>query len=341
MSSEKFFKSLVRVATILAFIVITLGAYVRLSDAGLGCPDWPGCYGKAIVPAAEQMEQTNAAYPERPLEIGKAWKEMVHRYAAGSLGLIVFWIMLLAWKRRRIENQPIVIPAILSVLIIFQALLGMWTVTLMLKPVIVMAHLLGGMTILLLLVFLCLRTSRINLKYRNNYKNSRLLPYALMAMVVVYMQIFLGGWTSANYAALVCPDFPTCRGEWLPPMNIKDGFTFWTGLGKNYEFGLLDVNARTAIHFFHRVGAVITFFVVVLVAIRALLSRQMRVRLIGVLAGITVCFQALLGVLNVKLVLPIQIAVAHNGVAALLLCVLGTLLYFSGPKYFNRSRSLG
>lgn len=342
MFTEQTFKRITKLATVLAFIVITLGAYVRLSDAGLGCPDWPGCYGKLTVPvAANHVADANAAYPDRPVKASKAWKEMIHRYLAGTLGILVLAMVLIAWVRRKSERQPVFLPLTILVLIIIQALLGMWTVTLLLKPVIVMAHLLGGMTIFLLLSWLVLRSSRFSLDYTEKYKNSHVLPYALIALLVVYLQISLGGWTSANYAALICPDFPTCRGEWIPPMDIKKGFTFWTGLGKNYEFGLLDAKARTAIHMAHRLGAFVTFTVLMVVSLRALFSRQVRIKLAGVAIITVLGAQIFLGIMNIKMVLPIHIAVAHNGVAALLLITVGALVYYSAPKYFIGKKHFG
>ncbi len=325
-------KSLIIISCLLAFIVITLGAYVRLSDAGLGCPDWPGCYGKILVPSEEQhVDEANQLYPERPVEAGKAWKEMVHRYAAGFLLLLVATITYRNFKNRKSNPGAASISYVLLALIIFQALLGMWTVTLLLKPVVVMSHLLGGMTVFLLLTFLLHNISN----YQNTRSNSKWFVFSLVALCIVYLQIFLGGWTSANYAALVCSDFPTCQNSWWPTMDFSNGFTFWTGLGKNYEFGLLDVDARTAIHFTHRICAIITLLVVGTISLFAFLNTAGMQKLFACTSLFLLLIQLVLGVLNIILVLPIGIAVAHNGVAALLLISVGSFLYYSLP---NRSR---
>lgn len=323
-------KNLIVISCLLAFIVITLGAYVRLSDAGLGCPDWPGCYGKLLVPSADNhIEQANDLYPERPVEEGKAWKEMIHRYAAGFLLLLVITITYRNYVNRKENPSAAVVSYLLLALIIFQALLGMWTVTLLLKPVVVMSHLLGGMTVFLLLTMLLHSSCK-----KTTASNSRWFPYAVIALITVYLQIFLGGWTSANYAALVCSDFPTCQNSWWPMMDFSNGFTFWTGLGKNYEFGLLEPAARTAIHFTHRIGAVLTLLIVGGITLTAYLNTAgMQKLFAGTSLGL-LFIQLVLGVLNIILVLPIGVAVAHNGVAALLLISIGSFLYYSLP---NRS----
>lgn len=325
---DKRFCVLLIVSALLAFIVITLGAYVRLSNAGLGCPDWPGCYGQLLVPVENrEIEDANKAYPQRPVETAKAWKEMIHRYAAGILLLLVFYITFRSWKFKQSDPTNAKLSLVLTCLIIFQALLGMWTVTLLLKPVIVMAHLLGGMTVLLLLVWLINNNSFKQL--RLSEKDKKIFPLAAIGLMVVYLQIFLGGWTSANYAALVCADFPVCQGQWLPKMDFANGFTFWTGFGQNYEFGVLATEARTAIHVSHRFGALVTLIMISYLCLRAITASSPRLKFFGATSLILLLVQITLGILNIKLVLPINIAVAHNGVAALLLISVGSLLYHS------------
>jgi len=324
-------KQLILLAAFLAFVVVTLGAYVRLSDAGLGCPDWPGCYGQMLVPGHEQaVNQANLAFPERPLETGKAWKEMAHRYIAGILGMLILAIALLSYKARKTPGQPLVLPVFLLVLVVFQALLGMWTVTLLLKPLIVVSHLLGGITILLLLWWLMLRVS---LPESTPDKKHRLFPWVLLALVILYIQITLGGWTSANYAALVCSDLPTCQGQWLPPMDFREGFTLWRGLGQDYEGGVLGEAARTAIHVTHRAGALVTVIVLLGVAIAALRSGEQQLQRPARVIIVLVLLQAALGMINILHVLPLPVAVAHNGVAALLLISVGTLLYHASSTH--------
>ena len=306
-----------RICILLAFIVVVLGAYTRLSDAGLGCPDWPGCYGKVVVPQTQdQIDNANATYASRPLEPAKAWKEMVHRYAAGTLGTLILVIAILAWRNRSQPGQQLVVPLLLVGLVIFQALLGMWTVTLLLKPIIVMGHLLGGMSILALLYWIYLK-GRQGVALEPHQHPLRY--WALLALMVVAIQISLGGWTGANYAALICPDLPTCQGQWWPPMDFIEGFIPWRGLGVNYEFGVLDPAARTAVHMSHRLGAVTTLLVVGYTAFRAIQGAGSGVKRAGIVLLLVLLIQFSLGVANILLTLPIAVAVTHNGVAALLL----------------------
>ena len=245
------FRILATVGILLALVVIVLGAWVRLTDAGLGCPDWPGCYGAMVVPESPvAIKSANEAWPEQPLERGKAWREMIHRYAAGLLGFLILAMAVIAVRRRDEPGQPAVLPLILIGEVSLQTLLGMWTVTLLLKPIVVTAHLLGGMATLGLLAWLALGPTR---KLRN-----RLSSYATVALAVLSLQIALGGWTSANYAGLGCPDFPTCQNELWPDMNFSQGFVLWRELGVNYEGGLLGNAARTAIHMAHRLGAMLS-----------------------------------------------------------------------------------
>jgi cytochrome c oxidase assembly protein subunit 15 len=314
-------------ALLLGFVVVVLGAYTRLSDAGLGCPDWPGCYGKLAVPeVAHEVLQANALYPERPLQQGKAWKEMVHRYAAGTLGLVILSLGLLAWKNRHAPGQPVKAPMLLLALVVFQAMLGMWTVTWLLKPIVVTAHLLGGMTILAILFWLLLGQFFHGPAAPGT--QDRLLPWASFGIIVLALQMFLGGWTSANYAAVICPEFPTCRGgEWWPGPDFAEGFVFWRELGVDYEGGVLGAAARTAVHLAHRVGAMVTVLVLLGVAIRALFGQGRSARVIGCVILVLVCVQAVLGIANVLMVRPLPVAVAHNAVAALLLLSLVALLH--------------
>ncbi len=310
-------------ATILAFFVITLGAYVRLSDAGLGCPDWPGCYGKMLVHQvkAQHAEQ----YPERPLETEKAWKEMVHRYFAGTLGLLIFVLFVLAIKHRQQANQPVKLPSFLLLLVVFQALLGMWTVTLLLKPVIVMGHLLGGFLTFSLLFLLLLHAKPRNIPAMKQPLGLRI--WLGFALVLVFAQIALGGWTSANYAALVCYDIPTCQGKWWPNMDFNEAFILWRGLGIDYEGGILETPARTAIHFTHRLGAIAVAVIVGSLLIRLLFNKVLLVRLSAIIVALLLLIQIILGVSNVAFSLPLEIAVAHNGIASLLLLSLVWLNY--------------
>jgi cytochrome c oxidase assembly protein subunit 15 len=312
-------------ACFLAFVVVVLGAYTRLSDAGLGCPDWPGCYGQLVVPDAAHEVTEKHYLDQRPLEPEKGWKEMVHRYFAGTLGLVILVLAVWAWLRRRVPGQPVWLPTFLVGLVVFQALLGMWTVTLQLKPVVVMGHLLGGMSTLALLVLLALRTGGRAAVLPVHAVNWRGL--AMAGLLVLFAQIALGGWTSSNYAALACPDFPTCQGSWWPETDFKEGFVLWRGLGVNYEFGVLEHPARTAIHLVHRIGAVLTFLLLGWLALRMMRKAGGAVAGTGWLIGGLLLLQVSLGIANVVLHLPLGVAVAHNGVAALLLLSLILLNY--------------
>ncbi len=315
---------LATLAVVIAFCVIVLGAWVRLSHAGLGCPDWPGCYGQLTWPeAAGEIETANLAFPERPFEASKAWREMVHRYLAGALMLLVFAMGWLAWRGPEQYRKFRALTTTLVLLIMFQALLGMWTVTLKLKPIIVMAHLLGGLTTFSLILWLMFSSRRQNLD-TPSMGIRRMRESIVIAIVVLCMQIALGGWTSANYAALACPDIPTCGGQWWPDANFREGFVLWREVGVNYEGGLLDQESRVAIHMAHRIGAIVTLLVLITLAFRLLKIPRMRPG--GQVLMSLVLAQFTLGIFNVALYLPLPNAVAHNAGAVLLLATLLGLL---------------
>jgi len=311
------FRRLAVLAALLALVVVVMGAWVRLSAAGLGCPDWPGCYGHLSAgQAAQNVDAINQAFPQRPFQYHKAIKEMVHRYAASTLGLLILVLAGLAIANRRDPNQPVGLPIALVGLVIFQGLLGMWTVTLLLKPLIVVLHLLGGLTTLALLCWLAIQPERRS-RLREEDGLRRL---ALLGLIMLGIQIVLGGWTSSNYAALACPDFPTCQNVAWPHMDIKDAFVLWRGLGIDYEGGVLDHPARVAIHFFHRLGALLTALVLGWLTFRTARTAKMRaVRVAGAIVGIVLIVQLILGPLMVIRALPLPLATAHNAVAALLL----------------------
>ncbi|MEN8167293.1 MAG: COX15/CtaA family protein [Pseudomonadota bacterium] len=313
---------------LLAFCVILVGAYVRLSDAGLGCPDWPGCYGQMLAPSEQSM--VDDSYTDRPLHSGKAWKEMIHRYLAGSLGLAILLLAIMAWRNRKQADQPLLLPSILVILVAFQAALGMWTVTLLVKPAIVTAHLLGGLATLALLWLLALQL-RPAARSRSAFSANPPSKLILISLLAVILQITLGGWTSTNYAALGCSEFPTCyAGQWWPKMDFREAFVIWRGLGVNYEFGVLENDARTAIHMTHRLGALLTLITVGLLSLRLVTQQQaIPLRKLGLLMFGILALQISLGITNVLGHLPLPIAVAHNGGAALLLLALITSLWIS------------
>ena len=313
-----FHRRLALAAAILAFAVISLGAFVRLSDAGLGCPDWPGCYGHWLGVPEESHEQlaANQVFPERPVNTGKAWKEMIHRYFAGTLGLLILAIFLYAWRKEMRHRQSPILPTVLLATVGLQAALGMWTVTLLLKPVIVTLHLLGGMTTLALLLTLLLRdagtapASNLPLWLR---------PLAAMMLLLIIAQIALGGWVSSNYAALACPDFPLCQGQWRPPMDFAQGFTLHRELGYGGDGRLLSAEALTAIHWAHRIGALMVLLAGGTLGLALIRGSWPGGRFWGWLLLGLLALQIGLGIANVLLSLPLPLAVAHNlGAAGLL-----------------------
>lgn len=320
------FRRIALAGVLLALCVIVMGAWVRLSDAGLGCPDWPGCYGHFTAEsAAENAATVNAAFPHRPVEYHKAVKEMVHRYFASTLGFLILVLAAWAIANRDDPGQPVKVPVALVALVIFQGLLGMWTVTLLLKPLIVVLHLLGGLTTMAVLAWLAMRKRRadqpaVPARAQPTTAAIRSLPaLAFVGLVVLVLQIALGGWTSSNYAALACPDFPTCQSSFWPQMDVKDAFVLWRGLGIDYEGGVLDHPARVAIHFMHRLGAVLAAIVLAALAIRAgRYGETTAIRVAGGVLGVVLVVQLVLGPLMVIRTLPLELATAHNGVAALL-----------------------
>lgn len=313
--SKTAYQRIAQLTTALVFVLIVLGAWVRLSDAGLGCPDWPTCYGHLTWPTAEHdVSAANQAFPSMPVDGNKAMKEMVHRYVAGPVGILIVLLAVFAWRRRREDpEQPVWIPTILVPVVGAQALLGMLTVTLLVKPAIVTLHLVGGLTTFALLVWLLCSLSGHTSKALSG--TGRVLLW--LGALVLIAQILLGGWTSTNYAALACTDFPTCYQQWWPETDFAEAFVLWREVGVNYEGGILDQPARTAIHLSHRIGALIAFVVLSLLAWR-LWRREQASTLAGILIALLL-IQLCLGVLNVVLQLPLPNAAAHNGGAALLL----------------------
>ncbi|KJV31873.1 COX15/CtaA family protein [Luteibacter yeojuensis] len=360
----KALRTLALLAALFAFCVVMFGAFVRLSNAGLSCPDWPTCYGKVTWPGhAQDIAQANQAFPDRPYETHKAWREQVHRFLAGSLGVMVLAIALIAAWRRRFAVGAIIVSAVFAAVgvvmymrgehvvssalsalaialplvaaatldrpgawrvgvaalavIIFQAMLGMWTVTLLVKPIVVTGHLLGGLATFGLLAWAALRWWRVGTL---DDRFAALRTPVAIGIVVLVCQITLGGWTSSNYAALACGmDFPKCLGQWWPETDFHEAFVLWRGIGVNYEGGVLDMAARSAIQMAHRIGAGVTFVYLGWLAHK--LSRA-GLRKQGIAVAVVLVVQVLLGIGNVHLGLPLPVATAHNGVAALLLFTL-------------------
>ena len=314
------YRPLVLCSVVLTFLVIVVGAYVRLEDAGLGCPDWPGCYGQLLgVPdEVHEVARAEQAFPGKSVDAGRAWKEMFHRYLAGMLGLLIAAIAVIAWRRRAAIGRPPWLASALVLLVAFQATLGMWTVTMLLQPAIVTLHLLGGMAIFALLLWLALR--EINPPAAPAAAARALRPWAAAGVAVLVAQIALGGWVSTNYAALACTDIPTCHGEWLPAMDFGHAYHVLRDLGVTASGAPLSHEALTAIHWSHRLGAVVTLVCVGFLALWAL--RIPRLRAVGAALLVLLLAQAGLGIANVLLRLPLVLAAAHNAGAALLLAAL-------------------
>ncbi|MFZ0219398.1 MAG: COX15/CtaA family protein [Candidatus Aquirickettsiella sp.] len=312
------------IAFLLAFIVIQLGAFTRLKDAGLGCPDWPGCYGKFTLPThAKPVDHT--PYIGQTLNPEKAWLEMIHRYTAATLAILSFAAVVLIIYKHKLSQQPVWIAGILLFLLFFQGLLGKWTVTLRLHPLVVMSHLLGGLALLSLLWLLILRLSRLSIS-PFSASEQKLRRWAGFALLLIILQISLGGWTSANYAAFVCPDFPLCQDQWWPAMNFSAGFHIWLNTNINYEGGILSHTARTAIQMTHRLMAVVTSIYLGLLIYKLFnVTHHYFFRVIAGLLAFLLGLQISLGILNVVWLLPLSIAMAHNAVAALLLLTIITL----------------
>lgn len=317
------YKRLVAFTTILTFFLIMLGAFVRLTDAGLGCPDWPGCYGKLTPTMAK--EEIAAAVAEQggthgPVSIPKAWKEMVHRYVATFLGFLIIGIMAMAWAKREQLKQSPALPTVLFFAVCLQGAFGAWTVTMLLKPAIVTGHLIGGMTILALLTWLWLRQTSPARTVAPPRDMGGLRLLARVGLVAVAAQIILGGWVSTNYAAVVCTDFPSCQGSMWPNMEFNHAFHIVRELGETPDGQNLNVASLTAIHFIHRIGALVVTGILGLLAFalwRNPGTKPLALKVAGVLT-----LQIAMGIGNVVFQLPLWLAVAHNGGAALLLVTL-------------------
>ncbi|MDQ3206860.1 MAG: COX15/CtaA family protein [Pseudomonadota bacterium] len=367
-SLSRHFHRVAWLAVGLALCVILFGAFVRLSNAGLSCPDWPTCYGRAAWPTVVEEVRDASALEVRPLEVHKAWREQFHRHIAAILGVLVLVLALLAARKRRhgiaqilgaaglvalaialymqaqyvaaaalaIAAEGILLAAALRWsnvdfarvtsltlgLIIFQALLGMWTVTWLLKPVVVMGHLLGGLTTMSLLLWTAWRATSLPIRLA---QAPGLRRWVKVGIAVLALQIALGGWTSANYAALACgTDFPTCVGRWWPPHDFARGFDLWHGIGPDYEGGVLSGQARIAIQMAHRMMAVVVF--VYLLGLAFKLLRTPGLRGWSAALGLLTLAQVALGIANVKLGLPLWVAILHVAGAVALLVVLVSLL---------------
>ena len=322
------YRKLVWVTLFLTFDLIIFGAFTRLTDSGLGCPDWPGCYGHANpLQAHADISAAETAMPTGPVTVLKAWIEMIHRYLAMSIGVLIVALMVIAWRKRMksgardMKFSPL-FPTLLFVFVCVQGAFGAWTVTMKLQPVIVTIHLLLGMSLLALLTWFGARLSGHQAVPAS--VTALRLP-AMLALMLLVIQIALGGWVSTNYAALACTDFPLCHGELFPHMDFANGFTLWRDLGKTAEGDFLPFPALTAIHWTHRVFALVVVSLVAWVALRAFKIDALRKTARWLLIIIVV--QIAIGISTVFLKLPLALAVAHNGGAALLMLLVVMLNY--------------
>lgn len=309
------FRRLALLGAALAATVVVLGAWVRLTDAGLGCPDWPGCYGHI--------------YPQADHNFSKAIHEMIHRYFATTLGSIIIALLVWALWNRKTRAQPVLAVVLLFVLVCLQGALGALTVTLLLKPLIVTAHLLGGLTVLGILWWLSLAPERRELSVRE----AELRKFALMGLAALLLQVALGGWTSSNYAALACPDFPTCQQSWWPHMDFRDAFVLWRGLDIDYSGGVLANPARIAIHVTHRIGALLAGSILIMAGTLTIArAGSRRLKVVGALLVFGVLLQIGLGISMVHFGMPLVVATLHNAGAALLVICTVTLLRLLSPE---------
>lgn len=328
MSATRWAKSLTLLCIAVAIVVVLLGAFTRLAGAGLGCPDWPTCYGHLWVPqTTEEIQQANEKFMETPVETDKTWPEQIHRIFASSLGVLIIGLVVACYQGSKTSKHPLKLSLFLLALVIVQGMFGMWTVTLKLWPQVVTAHLLGGFGTLILLWIMLQRLGgyRWSLDSGATKLTKSVSRLAVLALLIVILQVALGGWTSSNYAALACPDLPTCQNQWLPNADFSQGFNVLQTIGPNYLGGQLESDARTAIHFTHRVGAVVASLVITLLAWRLWLLRSSRIRRWSLMLMSVLALQVALGISNVFWQLPLSIAVAHNAGGALLLLVLTTI----------------
>ena len=316
-TTQQRFSKLVAITLFFTLDLIMFGAFTRLTDSGLGCPDWPGCYGaESPFSAAKHIAEAYAAQPTGPVSFSKAWIEMLHRYFAKALGLLFIIIMVWAWVKRRELKQSPTLPTLLFFGVCLQGAFGAWTVTLKLMPIIVTIHLLGGNLLLAVTAWLWERQKPIQ---TISAPTARLLPYAWFALVILFMQIALGGWVSTNYAALACLDFPLCQGKVIPPMDFANAYTLWRDLGETGAGTAIPFQALTAIHWVHRNFAFFVFAVMGYLAWRTWKEpalRNLSAWIVGMLA-----WQLVTGLTNIFMQWPLPVALVHNGGAAVLVLV--------------------
>jgi cytochrome c oxidase assembly protein subunit 15 len=315
------FRKLAWLTAFLTLDLIMFGSFTRLTDSGLGCPDWPGCYGHSNpVSAGEPIRAAESALPTGPVTVTKAWIEMLHRYLALGVGFMIIMLTVQAWRRARAESGHRAAAWLGTAAlgwVCVQGAFGALTVTMKLQPAIVTMHLLGGVVLLALLTWLALREDEAT---PADAAGRTLRPAAIEALLVVFVQIALGGWVSSNYAVLACPDVPLCQGAVVPPMDFAHGFTGWRELGRTGAGELIPFQALVAIHWVHRIFALVVFGLLGWLAAR-LWKRRGLARLGQLLLGLLV-LQLLTGTSNILFDWPLLGAVVHSGGAALLVALL-------------------
>ncbi|HCH32390.1 MAG TPA: cytochrome B [Oceanospirillaceae bacterium] len=312
--------------------VIVLGSWTRLADAGLGCPDWPGCYGSLLVPeTAAEIAAAQALFPDAPVETAKGWMEMTHRYFASTLGLVILILAALSWGQRKRLYYPFVLTQALLAMVILQGAFGAWTVTWKLWPQVVTAHLFGGFITASLLTVLLIKLRSMGRAAKplrlTNMRHGKLKLWAFAALLLVVLQVFLGGWMSSNYAALACSSLPDCNGSWWPAMDFSQGFNLTQSLGPNYLGGLMNSEARQAIHVLHRYGAIVLGLFLLLASYRLMGQQDRRLRRFGLAFIVLFMLQFALGLANIFYLLPLPVAVAHNFGGACLFVLAVSLNY--------------
>lgn len=334
-NQARWIRALALAGLLLCFTVVVLGAYVRLTAAGLGCPDWPGCYGHITPPSHLDIAENNQVFPNKPIDEGKAWREMIHRYAASTLGLICVALAVLAFVTRRQRLISLPLAWGLAGIIVFQGLLGMLTVTWQVTPLVVTGHLLFGLTTLSLLWWLWLSLQQ---QPPGGAADSARLVWklTLIGLIALIVQIALGGWTSTNYADIACPDFPRCQNAWWPNSDFRDAFILWRGLGVNYEGGVLSIPARVAIHLTHRMGAIVAAFTLTLAAVTAIRRKASTYVIAAYAVLAALLLQVTIGITMVLRGFPLSLATAHTAGAALLLLSVLAMLRGAGATAHHR-----